>query len=131
MWSTLHIFVSSPRFCSNQNLNPSCGFCSRTKQTDAMQIHSPGFCCNPWRRDRPINTKQKSEDPRLNAGYLNHKFTNPSVPLTPRMAGPRSREVQNTLSTRMAGLPEGWGCGWRQCWCQDGRRRRRRVRLRV
>lgn len=118
----LHIFIPSPHFCSS--LNPSCWLISRTKHTDGMQIHSPGFCCNPGRRDRPINTKQRRGDPRLNAGALDHKFTNPSEPLTLRMAGPRSRKVQNPPYTQMADLPEGWGCGWQQCWCQDRRRRR-------
>lgn len=119
------IFIPSPHFCSSQNLNSSCLLISRTKHTDGMQIHSPGFCCNPGRRDRPINTRQRRGDPRLNAGDLDHKFTNLSVPLTLRMAGSRSREVQNPPYTQMTGLPKGWGCGWQQCWRQSGRRRRR------
>ncbi len=119
----LHTFILSPHFCSSQNLNPCYLLISRAKHTDGMQIHSPGFCCNPGRR--PINTKQRRGDPRLNAGDLDHKFTNLSVPLTLRMAGPRSREVQNPPYAQMTGLPEGWGCGWQHCWCQGGRRRRR------
>lgn len=123
----LHVFILCPCFCHSHYSNPRCWLISRTKHTDGMQIHSPGFCCNPGRRDRPINTKQRRGDPGLNAGDLDHKFTNPSVPLTLRVVGPRSRELQNPPYTQMADLPEGWGCGWQQCWCQDGRRRRLRL----
>lgn len=91
-----------------------------------MQIHSPGFCCNPGRRDRPINTEQRRGDPGLSAG--DHKFTNPSMPLTLRMVGPRSRELQNPPSTQMADLPEGWGCGWQQRWCKEGTKEEVEVR---
>ena len=83
----LHILIPSSHIYSSLNLNPSCF--SRIKHTNGMHIHSPGFCCNPGRRDRPINTKQRKRDPGLNGGDLDHKFTNPSVPLTLRMARPR------------------------------------------
>lgn len=119
---TTHVSILCPYFWASHYSN-ACWLIIITQHTYGMQIHSPGFCCNPWRRDRPINTKQRRGDPGLNAG--DHKFTNPSVPLTLRMVGPRSQELQNPPSTQMADLPEGWGCGWQQCWCQEGRRRLR------
>lgn len=42
-------------------------------------------------------------------GDLDHKFTNPSMPLTLRIAGPRSRVVRSPPYTWMADPPEGWG----------------------
>lgn len=80
-----------------------------------------GFCCNPRRRDTPINTRQRRGDPGL---MLVISITRLQIPqcLWPYVwldPGP-GKWKKNPPYVQMAILAEGWGCGWQRCWCQDG-----------